>query len=59
MKDRKTVDIHVNFLECLTLLLIALRLTGAIAWSWLWVLAPLWLPLTILIIVAIFAAIAG
>ena len=59
MEDRKTVDIHVNFLECLTLLLIALRLTGAIAWSWLWVLAPLWLPFTILIIVAIFAAIAG
>ena len=37
------------------LLFIALRLTGVIAWSWLWVLAPLWLPLTILIIAAFFA----
>ena len=55
MKDRKTVDIRVNFLECLALLFIALRLTGVIAWSWLWVLAPLWLPLTILIIAAIIA----
>ena len=27
-----------------TLLLLALRLTGAIGWAWLWVLSPLWLP---------------
>ena len=45
----------MNFLECLALLFIALRLTGTIAWPWLWVLAPLWLPFTILIIAAIFA----
>jgi hypothetical protein len=27
-----------------TILLLALRLTGAIGWPWLWVLSPLWLP---------------
>jgi len=31
----------------LTLVLVVLRLTGAIDWSWLWILAPLWLPLAI------------
>jgi hypothetical protein len=31
-----------------TILLVALRLTGVIAWSWVWVFTPLWLPLAIL-----------
>ena len=31
----------------LTLLLAGLRLAGAIEWPWLWILAPLWLPLAI------------
>jgi hypothetical protein len=31
-----------------TILLVALRLTGIIEWSWLWVFAPLWLPLAIM-----------
>jgi len=26
---------------------IVLKLTGVIAWSWLWVLAPFWIPLAI------------
>ena len=34
----------VGFLGVLTILFIALKLTGVIGWSWWWVLAPLWLP---------------
>lgn len=34
----------------LTVILVALRLAGAIHWSWLWVLTPLWLPLGVLAI---------
>jgi len=30
-------------IQALTLLFIALKLTGFIAWSWLWVLSPLWI----------------
>jgi hypothetical protein len=30
-----------------TILLVGLRLAGAIDWSWLWIMSPLWLPLTI------------
>ena len=38
----------------LTILFIGLKLTGAITWSWLWVLSPLWIGWAIvLLIVAI------
>lgn len=32
------------FIILLSILFITLKLTGVIAWSWLWVLSPLWLP---------------
>ncbi len=32
----------------LTTLLIILKMTDTIDWSWLWVLAPIWLPLAII-----------
>ena len=37
----------VNFLGLLTLLFIGLKLTGYITWSWVWVLSPLWIPISI------------
>ena len=40
----------VGFLGLLTLLFIGLKLTGHIAWSWIWVLAPLWIPISIALI---------
>lgn len=41
----------VGFLGLLTLLFIGLKLTGYIAWSWIWVLAPLWIPLSIALLI--------
>ena len=38
----------VGFFGLLTLLFIGLKLTGKIIWSWLWVLAPLWIPVGII-----------
>ena len=35
------------FLSILCLIFITLKLTGYITWSWLWVLAPIWIPLAI------------
>lgn len=32
----------ISFMGLLTILFIALKLTGYIQWSWWWVLAPLW-----------------
>lgn len=34
--------------------LITLKLCNVIAWSWWWVLSPLWVPLAIVLIVAVF-----
>ena len=33
----------VGFAGLLTIAFIVLKLTGVIAWSWLWVLSPLWI----------------
>ena len=41
----------VGFLGLLTLLFIGLKLTGYITWSWIWVLAPLWIPMGIALLV--------
>lgn len=42
----------VGFLALLTLLFIALKLTGFIEWSWWWVLSPIWLFILLLLGIA-------
>ena len=37
----------LGFFSVLTLIFITLKLLNKIDWSWLWVLSPLWLPITI------------
>ena len=37
----------IGFPGLLTITFIVLKLTGVIAWSWWWVLAPMWMPLAI------------
>ena len=49
--DEKNVNISFDFLGMLTLILITLRLCGVIKWHWIWVLAPMWIPIGILILV--------
>jgi fatty acid desaturase len=41
----------MGFVGFLTILFIALKLTGFIAWSWWWVLSPLWISSLILIVI--------
>ena len=38
------VTISLPLLTLLTILFMTLKLSHVIAWSWWWVLAPLWLP---------------
>ena len=33
----------IGFVGLLTILFIALKLTGYITWSWIWVLSPIWI----------------
>jgi hypothetical protein len=49
----KTTGGGIGFTGFLALLFIGLKLTGYIDWSWLWVLAPLWIPIAIMIVVVI------
>lgn len=43
----------VGFCALLTLVFITLKLLGKITWSWLWVLSPMWIPIVIIIAIAI------
>lgn len=43
-----------GFLGLLGVAFIVLKLTGFISWSWWWVLAPIWVPITLLIILTVF-----
>lgn len=39
----------VGFGGLLTILFIALKLCGVIAWNWWWVLSPLWIPVVVVL----------
>lgn len=39
----------IGFCGLLTIVFIVLKLTGYIAWGWTWVLAPMWIPLAIVL----------
>jgi ABC-type polysaccharide/polyol phosphate export permease len=43
----------------LLVVFLVLKLVGVINWSWLWVLAPVWIPLAGLVLVAIFMLISA
>jgi hypothetical protein len=53
----------IGFCGLLAVAFIVLKLTGVINWSWLWVLAPIWIPtaitlaITLAIIVIVIVAI--
>ena len=59
MKDKSITVNSPNFFEWLALLFIGLRLTGVIAWPWLWAFAPLWLPICLVIIIACIVVLCG
>ena len=43
----------IGFCGLLTILFIGLKLTHYIDWSWVWVLAPLWIPLSLTLIILV------
>ena len=49
----------IGFTGLLTVLFIGLKLTNVIAWPWLWVLSPLWIPLLLLMAILIIGGIAA
>lgn len=66
MNTETTQSGGIGFLGLLTIVFITLKLTGVIAWSWWWVLAPLWggaalfaIGILFLFAVAVIAALVG
>lgn len=50
MANNNKTYVQFPLLGILGLIFITLKLTGHITWSWLWVLAPLWVPLAIFLL---------
>lgn len=50
MADSKTSS-GIGLPGLLGVLFIGLKLTGYIDWSWVWVLAPLWIPLAVVLLI--------
>ena len=53
MDEKNNVNVNVNLSGLLLLAFIILKLCGVIQWSWLWVLAPLWIPLGLWLVIMI------
>lgn len=55
-RNRGTSD-GMSFCSLLTVAFIVLKLVGVINWSWLWVLAPIWIPVVIAFAILVIAAV--
>lgn len=55
MSDPAKISIQIgSFPTLLTITFIVLKLCNVITWSWLWVLAPLWIPTVIILLGLLF-----
>lgn len=55
MSDKKIININtVGFSGLLTIVFVALKLTGYINWRWIWVLSPLWISFVFSLILLAF-----
>lgn len=52
MEDKK-VTVTLPCAGLLGIAFVVLRLCGVIAWPWVWVLAPFWVPLALALIICI------
>lgn len=49
----------IGLCEVLAIVFIVLKLVGVITWSWWWVLSPIWIPLAIVLVIAVIALIGS
>ena len=55
MSDKSKISIQLGgFPTLLTIAFIVLKLCNVITWSWWWVLAPLWIPIAIVVLGLLF-----
>lgn len=53
--NKQATRTGISFTGALTLIFIILKLTNVIDWSWVWVLAPLWIPLALVAVILLVA----
>jgi hypothetical protein len=53
MDNNLNINFNGDFLGFLTLIFITLKLCHIIDWSWAWVLAPIWIPLSVVFVVGL------
>lgn len=59
-ESKSTSSSGIGFLGLLTIAFITLKLCKVIDWSWWWVLAPMWMPISaVLLCAAIFFGVIG
>ena len=51
--NSNTASGGIGFFGLLAIVFIVLKLIGVISWSWAWVLAPIWMPTVIALIIFI------
>ena len=59
MKDKKVRNGGMGFISILTLIFIVLKLTNNINWSWICVLSPIWISISLIVIIFAIILIAG
>jgi len=57
MEERETVSGGIGFIDLLQIVFIVLKLVGVLTWKWVWVLSPIWMSLSLGIIILIIYAI--
>ena len=58
-KSSNARSASITFFGLLAIVFITLKLTNQIDWSWLWVLAPLWGPVALIIAIGVLAISGG
>jgi hypothetical protein len=56
MGDKNHSVVSLGFFGLLAIAFMVLKLTKVIAWSWLWVLAPVWAPVALVVVLFCFGA---
>lgn len=57
MKENNNAPRGIGFIDLLTVVFIVLKLTKVITWSWWWVLSPMWITFSLLLICEVALAI--
>lgn len=50
MKENNNTPRGIGFIDLLTVVFIILKLTKVITWSWWWILSPMWITFSLLLI---------